>query len=77
MATVGQTLVLFVNKFELTRLRVKLVQLFELILQQLGACGTLLALLLMLSQLAATLVPLAIVFCHQLSKCILTCIAIE
>ena len=41
MATVGQTLVLFVNEFELTRLRVKLVQLFELILQQLGACGTL------------------------------------
>jgi hypothetical protein len=57
---------------ELTRLRVEFVQLFKLILQQLGTGGALLALLLVLGKLAAALMPLAIVLRHKLSKRILT-----
>ena len=77
LAAVGQALVLFVNLLEFSRQRVKFVQLFKLILQQIGAGGALLALLLMLGQLAAALVPLAIVLGHTLSKRILTGIAVE
>ncbi|SAJ18573.1 Uncharacterised protein [Enterobacter cloacae] len=60
-----------------TRLRVKFVQLFQLIFQQLGARGTLLALLLMLRKFAAALMPLTIVLRHELSKRVLTCVAIK
>ncbi|WP_336107499.1 DNA repair protein RecN [Klebsiella pneumoniae] len=77
LAAVGQALVLFVNLLEFSRQRVKFVQLFKLILQQIGAGGALLALMLMLGQLAAALVPLAIVLGHTLSKRILTGIAVE
>jgi hypothetical protein len=77
LAAVGQALVLFVNLLEFSRQRVKFVQLFKLILQQIGAGGALLALLLMLGQLAATLVPLAIMLGHALSERILTGIAVE
>ena len=73
LAAVGQALVLFVNLLKLSRQRVKFVQLFKLVLQQIGAGGT----LLMLGQLAAALVPLAIVLGHTLSERILTGIAVE
>ena len=46
-------------------------------MQQIGAGSAFLALLLMLSQLAAALMPLTIVFSHTLSKRILTGVAIE
>ena len=77
LPAVGQALVLFVNLLKLSRQRVKFIQFFKLVLQQIGAGGTLLALLLMLGQLAAALVPLAIVLCHALSERILTGIAVE
>ena len=77
LPAVGQALVLFVNLLELSWQRVKFVQLFKLILQQIGTGSALLALLLMLGQLAAALVPLAIVLGHALSEHILTGIAVE
>ena len=77
LAAVGQTFVLFIDLFELTRLWIELIQLFQLILQQVGAGCAFLALLLMLGQLAAALMPLAVVFSHTLSKRILTGITIE
>jgi hypothetical protein len=43
LAAVGQAFVLFVNLLEFTRLRVEFVQLFKLILQQIGTGGALLA----------------------------------
>jgi len=77
LAAVGQALVLFVNLLEFSRQRVKFVQLFKLVLQQIGAGGALLALLLVQGQLAATLVPLAVMLGHALSERILTGIAVE
>ena len=77
VAAVGEALVLFVNLFKLTRLRVKFVQLFKLVRQQLRTRGALLALLLVLGELAAALMPLAVVLRHKLSKRVLTRIAIK
>ena len=77
MTAVRQALVLFVDLLKLTRLRVEFVQLFELVFQQLRTGGALLALLLVLSELAAALMPLAIVLRHKLSKRVLTRITIQ
>ncbi len=77
MAAVCQAFVLFVDLLKLTRLRVKFVQLFKLVFQQLRTGGTLLALLLMLGKFPAALMPLAIVLSHQLSKRVLTRIAVQ
>ena len=77
MATVGEALVLLVDLLKLTRLRIEFVQLLKLVRQQLRTRGALLALLLMLSQLPAALMPQTVVFCHELSKRVLTRIAIK
>ena len=77
MATVGEALVLLVDLLKLTRLRIEFVQLLKLVRQQLRTRGALLALLLMLSQLPAALMPQTVVFSHELSKCVLTRIAIK
>ena len=77
LAAVGQTFVLFVNLFELARQRIKFVQLFELVLQQVCAGGALLALLLMLRQLPAALVPLAVAPPPALGKRLLTGITLK
>ncbi|MNE56582.1 hypothetical protein D3C80_1515020 [compost metagenome] len=50
--------------FKLTGLRRKLVQLFQLVLQQLFACVALDGLLLMMSQFAAALVPALVSLLH-------------
>ncbi len=77
LAAISETLVLFVDALKLARLRTEVVQLFQLVVQQLGAGAALLALLLMLGQLAAAVVPQAIVLCHLLEQGIFTGIAIE
>ncbi|MNW14112.1 hypothetical protein D3C71_2122470 [compost metagenome] len=76
MPAVGEPFVLFVDLLKLTRLRVEFVEFLQLIVQQFGARRALLTLLLMLCQFAAALMPLTIVFSHQLSERVLTGIAI-